>query len=83
MRSQPSKVEEDGSGRPEWITDDLIEQTIRAFDPPSGGTLAEADAVGMILSLSQLLEAIGLLKLGRDHEEVHGMGTSQQPGTGA
>jgi hypothetical protein len=82
MRNQPSKVEEDAGGRPEWITNDLIDQMIQAFDPPSGGTLTEADAVGMILSLNQLLEAVGLLKLGRDHEEVHGVGTSQQPGAG-
>ena len=49
--------------------------------------LTEADAVRMILSLSQLLDATGLMKLENgcetSEEEVHGVGESERSRTGA
>ena len=65
--------------RPRWMTDELVEQTIRNFRPKSSERFGENDAVQVLLSLSQLLEATGLLKLEIDDEEdkeVHRMGES-------
>jgi hypothetical protein len=44
-------------------------------------TFTESEAVEVILSLSQLLEATGLLALEIEHddEKVHGVGEGEQP----
>jgi len=62
------------------MTDKLVEQTIRNFRPKSSEPFGEEQAVQALLSLSQLLEATGLLKLeiGDEEKEVHGVGESQQ-----
>ena len=66
--------------RPRWMTDELVEQTIRNFRPKSSEPFGEEQAVQVLLSLSQLLEATGLLKLEiDDEEEVHRVGEGQQP----
>lgn len=66
--------------RPRWMTDELVEQTIRNFRPKSSEPFGEEQAVQVLLSLSQLLEATGLLKLEieDDKEEVHGVGEGEQ-----
>lgn len=67
--------------RPRWMSDELVEKTIRHFQPKSSQPFGEAEAVKVLLSLSQLLEATGLLKLeidDEDEEEVHRMGESEQ-----
>lgn len=72
--------------RPEWLTESLIEQTIRTFQPKVSTPLTEADAVRMILSLSQLLDATGLMKLENfcetSEEEVYGMGEGKRSRAG-
>lgn len=68
--------------RPRWMSDELVEETIRRFLPKSSVPFGEDEAVQVLLSLSQLLEATGLLKLEIDDdykEEVHRMGESEQP----
>ena len=66
--------------RPRWMTDELVEQAIRNFRPKSSEPFGEEQAVQVLLSLSQLLEATGLLKLEiDDEEEVHRVGEGQQP----
>jgi len=67
--------------RPRWMSDELVEKTIRHFQPKSSQPFGEAEAVQVLLSLSQLLEATGLLKLeidDEDEEEIHRMGESEQ-----
>lgn len=66
--------------RPRWMTNELVEQTIRNFRPKSPEPFGEAQAVQVLLSLSQLLEATGMLKLEIDDEEaeVHRMGEGEQ-----
>ncbi len=65
--------------RPRWMNDELVEKTIRQFQPKSSEPFGEDEAVKVLLSLSQLLEATGLLKLEiDDDEEVHRMGESEQ-----
>ncbi len=87
MRPAIDDTECGADERPEWLTESLVEQTIRTFQPKVSTTLTEADAVRMILSLSQLLDATGLMKLENgcetSEEEVHGVGESERSGTGA
>lgn len=68
--------------RPRWMSAELVEKTIRHFQPKSSQPFGEAEAVQVLLSLSQLLEATGLLKLeiddDEDEEEIHRMGESEQ-----
>lgn len=67
--------------RPRWMSDELVEKTIRHFQPKSSQPFGEAEAVQVLLSLSQLLEATGLLKLeidDEDEEEIHRMGEGEQ-----
>jgi hypothetical protein len=66
--------------RPRWMTDELVEQTIRNFRSKTSVPFGEEQAVQVLQSLSQLLEATGLLKLEiDDEEEVSRMGESEQP----
>lgn len=87
MRAAIDDTESGSDERPGWLTDSLIEQTLRIFQPKASTPLTETDAVRVILSLSQLLEATGLIKLENyregNEEEVYGLGTSQRSGTGA
>lgn len=65
--------------RPRWMTDELVDQAIRTFRSKSSEPFGEEQAVQVLLSLSQLLEATGLLKLeiDDDKKEVHRMGESE------
>jgi hypothetical protein len=66
--------------RPRWMSDELVEKTIRHFQPKSSQPFGKAEAVQVLLSLSQLLEATGLLKLeidDEDEEEIHRMGEGE------
>ena len=86
-RAANDDTESGADERPGWLTESLVEQTLRTFQPKASTPLSEADAVRVILSLSQLLEATGLMKLENNREgneeEIHGLGTSQRSGTGA
>ncbi len=87
MRTPQNDTEVGADERPTWLTESLVEQTLRAFQPKASTPLSEADAVRVILSLSQLLEATGLLNLESNREgneeEIHGVGKSERSGTGA
>ena len=39
----------------------------------------EEQAIQLIVTISQLFEAAGVLELERDHEDVHSLGESKQP----
>ena len=69
----------DSDERPRWMTDELVEQAIHNFRPKSSEPLGAEQAVQVLLSLSQLLEATGLLRLEIDDEaeEVHRMGEGE------
>lgn len=87
MRTANDDTEGIAAERPCWLTERLVELTIRTLQPKASTPLTEADAVRAILSLSQLLEATGLLNMEMDREgneeEVHGVGQSERSGTGA
>jgi hypothetical protein len=66
--------------RPQWMTEELVQRAILHFQAKSSVPFGEDEAVQVLLPLSQLLEATGLLKLEIDDEdeEVHRMGESKQ-----
>lgn len=77
------QLRKDTADRPAWMTDELVESTIRHFRSRTSDPFGVTDAVQVLLSLSQLLDATGLLKLETDDEsedeEVYGVGEGQQP----
>jgi hypothetical protein len=46
------------AGTPDWITDELIEATIRVWQPYYEATLTPDDALIMILDVGRLFEAL-------------------------
>jgi hypothetical protein len=67
----------DSLDRPNWITDELVTRTISHFQTDTSDPFGCAEAVQVLLSLSQLLEATGTLKLEFSNEDVYGMGKSE------
>ena len=47
-------------GCPGWISTELIENTLRTWQPFSTAPLTTDDALEMIVNLSQLFEAVGI-----------------------
>ena len=47
-------------GKQHWITDDLLVQTIKTWQPLSEVTISQDDAREMLASVDQLLDAVGL-----------------------
>lgn len=69
--------EHSGPNRPRWLTDELLEQAVRTFRPKSSLPFGEAEAIALLLLLSQLLEVTGILKVENEHaneETVHRLG---------
>jgi hypothetical protein len=46
------------AGTPDWITPELIEQTIRVWQPYYQATLTPEEAVTMILGVGRLFQAL-------------------------
>lgn len=66
--------------RPRWMTHEIVERAIRNFGSKGSEPFGEEQAVQVLLSLSQLLEATGVLKLEiDDEEELHRLGEGEQP----
>ena len=63
--------------RPDWINDDLIKQTIRVWKKRSPTPLSNDNAVQLILTIGQLLDATGMTKVEEVDEEIHRMGESE------
>ncbi|KAA5540391.1 hypothetical protein FYK55_20430 [Roseiconus nitratireducens] len=73
--------EQETTDRPRWLTDELLEHAIRVFQPKSSAPFGEPEAVDVLVSLSQLLEVTGILKLEDDYEAdeaLHRLGEGQQ-----
>lgn len=67
--------------RPPWMSDELVQKAIRHFRTKTSERFGEPEAVEALLSLGQLFEATGLLKLeieGEADKEVHGVGEGEQ-----
>ena len=67
------------AGTPDWISPQLVEQTLRVWQPYSRQLLTVADAIEMILNVGRLSNA---LSRGDRHEAVRGVSPGEQPGTG-
>jgi hypothetical protein len=87
VRAANDDTEGGADERPGWLTENLVEQTLRAFHPNALTPITKADAVRVILSMSQLLEAIGLLNMEStregNEEKIYGLGQGEWSGTGA
>src|SRR5256885_801485 len=67
------------AGTPPWITAELANQTIATWQPSYAQPLTLQDAIQILLSVGQLIEALE----GSDGEKLLGAGAGLQPGAGA
>ena len=67
------------AGLPAWITDDLIAETLRVWQPYYAQPLTPEDAIGILLNVGNLF---GVLSGASKHETVCSISTGQQSGTG-
>jgi hypothetical protein len=63
----------------EWISDELIQTTLRVWQPYYAEPLTREDAIEMITTVGRLF---CVLTRGSSHEAICGSGTSEQSGTG-
>ena len=62
------------AGSPDWITAELIEQTIRVWQPHYEATLTVDEAITMIMNVGRLYQA---LSSGCRHETIRRTGTGE------
>lgn len=79
MKSQPSHPATRRTivpaGAPSWVTAELIELTLKTWQPFYSHQLIESDALEMIAGVDRLF---GVVSRGRSNEAVRGAGESQQ-----
>lgn len=64
--------------RPRWMNEQLVKEIVSHFESKSSGSFGEPEAVQLLISLNQLLEATGKLKLEiDDEEELHRLGKGE------
>jgi hypothetical protein len=63
-------------GAPSWITPELIENTIRVWQPFYSDQLIPEDALAIIKGVAGIVE---VMSSGADHETVRSPSTGQQP----
>ncbi len=63
------------AGSPSWVTEELIELTLKTWQPFYSHQLIETDALEMIVGVDQLF---GVMSRGRCNEAIRGTGESQQ-----
>ena len=64
------------AGAPSWVTAELIELTLKTWQPFYSHQLIEADALEMILGVDQLF---GVMSRSRCDETIRSTGKGQQP----
>jgi hypothetical protein len=74
-RSTPATIRVP-AGAPSWVTPELLEHTIRVWQPYYQVQLIPADALEIIMSVGQLVD---VLSSGDSHETVRRFGSGQQP----
>jgi hypothetical protein len=67
------------SGLSSWISETLIEATLRIWQPFYAQPLTREDAIEMITTVGRLFS---VLSRGDGHEKLCGSGTGEQSGTG-
>ena len=73
---EPEAVQRALRGAPGWITEELIEHTLRIWQPFYDYQLIPEDALEMITNIGQMFEA---LSTGDHHETVSGARSGEQP----
>jgi hypothetical protein len=65
------------AGAPAWVTEELLAETVAAWQPYYAEDLTVEDALEILLAAGRLFEALG----DAEHEEkqVSGSGSRQQP----
>jgi len=48
------------AGAPEWVTEELIAQTLEVWQPLADRVLTPDDALAMLINVCQLFEVVGL-----------------------
>lgn len=74
-RSEPDAVRVP-AGAPAWITPELIEHTLRVWQPYYEEPLIPENAVEIIMNIGRLVE---VLSCGADHEAVRRSRSRKQP----
>lgn len=65
-------------GAPSWVTTELIEQTLKIWQPFYAKTLIPDDALEMILSVDRMFDFVSR-GLRNDSEEIRRISESEQP----
>lgn len=60
---------------PDWVTRDLLEETIAVWQPYYNGCLTDRDAIEILTSIGLLMDALG----DTDDEAVPGAGEGLEP----
>ena len=63
------------AGAPSWVTEELIELTLKTWQPFYSRQLIETDALEMITGVDQLF---GMMSGNKSNETIRGTGKSQQ-----
>ena len=77
--SSPQHVPQNGStarvpiGAPSWVTAELIEQTLKVWQPFYADQLIPEDALEMIMGVDQLF---GVMSRDKSHEKIRSTGQS-------
>ncbi len=64
------------AGSPSWVTEELIELTLKTWQPFYANQLIEADALEMIMGVDQLF---GIVSRDKSREKIRSTRKSQQP----
>lgn len=64
------------AGAPSWVTEELIELTLKTWQPFYPNQLIEQDALEMIMGVDQLF---GIVSRDKSNEKIRRTGKSQQP----
>jgi hypothetical protein len=73
------------SKAPSWVRPELIDETIRTWQPLASDQLTPTDAVSILANTAELFDAVGLFaprEQEREDEAVDRPGESQQPRAG-
>ncbi len=63
------------AGSPSWVTEELVEQTLKTWQPYYSHQLIESDALEMIMGVDQLF---GVVSRDKSNEKIRSTGKSQQ-----
>ena len=75
--TSPSPPSTRPAGAPAWVTEELLADTVAAWQPYYAEDLTAADALEILLVAGRLFEALGDVQ--HEEKQVPGSGSCQQP----